>query len=69
MEIFFNLDDCINANYNYESLCSRLVSQPKSNVNKNNSNSNSSTQEDLVPITFGELIPKEKGPLNNKIKK
>ena len=27
-ESFLNLDDCINANYNYESLHSRLVSQP-----------------------------------------
>ena len=30
-ESFLNLDNCINANYYYESLCSHLVSQPKSN--------------------------------------
>ena len=30
-ESFLNLDDCINANYNYKSLRFDLVSQPKSN--------------------------------------
>ena len=35
---FLNLDDCINANYNYESLRSRLVSQPNSNKNYKNLN-------------------------------
>ena len=57
-ENFLNLDDCINANYNYESLRSRIVSHL--NSDKNNKNSKSSTQEDLVPITFGELIPQDK---------
>ena len=57
-ESVLNLDDCIIANYNYESLRSRLVSQPKST--ENNKDFISSTQEDLVPITFGELIPEEK---------
>ena len=56
-ERFLNLDDCINAYYNYESLYSHLVSQP--NSNKYYKNFVSSTQEDLVPFTFGELIPKD----------
>ena len=51
-ESFLHLDNCINANDNYKSLCSRLVSQP--NSNKNHNNFISSMQEDLVPITFGE---------------
>ena len=68
-ENFFNLDDCIDANFNYESLCPCLVSQSKSSCNRNDFNSNSSMQEDLVPITFGELISKVKEPLYNKIKK
>ena len=58
IESFLNLDDCINAKYNYESLRFRLVSQ--SNFNNKNKNSISSKQEDLVPITFGELIPEDK---------
>ena len=53
-ESFLNLDDCINPNYNYEFLCSRFVSQPKSNKKFE-----SPTQKDLVPITFGELIPED----------
>ena len=35
-ESFLNLDDCINANYTYESLRSFLVSQPNSNKNSKN---------------------------------
>ena len=50
-ESFLNLNYCINANYNYKSLRSCLVSQP--NSNKNNKKIVSSMQEDLVPITFG----------------
>ena len=57
-ESFLNFDNCIDANYNYESLRSRLVSQP--NSNKNYKNFISSQQEYLVPITFGELIPEDK---------
>ena len=53
-----NLDDCINANFNQGSLHSRLVSQV--NSNKDYKNFVSSTQGDLVPITFDELIPKDK---------
>ena len=52
---FFNIDDCINFNYNYESLHSCLLSQLS--LNKNKFNSNPSRAEDLVPITFGKLIP------------
>ena len=62
-ESFLNLDDCFNTNYNYESLRSRLVSQP--NSNKNNKNFVSSTKEDWVPITFNELIPKDQICQNN----
>ena len=62
-ESFLNLDDCINANYNYESLRSRLVSH--SNSNKNYKKFTSSMQEDLVPIIFGELIPEDKIRKNN----
>ena len=52
-KVFFeNLDDCIDANYNYECLRSRLESQ--SNFNKNNKKFESSLHDDLVPITFGE---------------
>ena len=58
-----NLDGCINPNYNYKSLRSSLESQP--NPNKNNKNFISSTQENLVPITFGELIAKDKIRKNN----
>ena len=36
VESFLNLDYCINANCNYESLCSRLVSKPNSNKNYKN---------------------------------
>ena len=35
-ESALNLDDCFNANYNYESLRSHLVSQPNSYKNYNN---------------------------------
>ena len=57
-ENFLNLDDYINANYNFEFLSSCLVSQL--NSNKNNKNDISSMKEDLVPTTFSELIPKDK---------
>ena len=56
-ESFLNLDDCINENYNYESSRSRLVS--KSNSDKIYNNLISCTQDNLVPITFGELITKD----------
>ena len=58
IKFFFNLDDCINANYNYQSSRCNLVSQP--NSNKNNKNFTSSTQKDIVFITFGELFPEDK---------
>ena len=54
---FFNLDDCINANYNDKSLPSRIVSQL--NSNKNKKIFVSSTQVNFVLITFGELNPKD----------
>ena len=57
-ECFLNLDDYINANYNYESLHFYLASQP--NSNKNYKNFVSYAQEDLVPITFNKLIPGDK---------
>ena len=33
-KVVFNLDDCINANYDYESLYSHHISHPKSNKHK-----------------------------------
>ena len=48
-ESFLNLDDCINANYHYESLLSRLGNQP----NSNKYNKDLNPKEDLVAITFG----------------
>ena len=50
-ESFNNLDDCINSNFNYESMRSRLVSHHK----KNNSEK-FSENTDLVPITFGLIV-------------
>ena len=50
----------MNANKN---LRSRLVNQP--NSNKNSKYFQSSVQEDLVPIIFGDLIPKKKICKNN----
>ena len=52
-ESFSNLDDCINSNYNFESMRSRLVSHH----NKNNTE-NFSESDDLVPITFGLIVSK-----------
>ena len=54
---FLNLNDCINANNNCDPLSSCLVIQSKYNFDKSKYKVNSSTQEDLVPLTFGELIP------------
>ena len=42
-----HLDDCINANYNYESVRSRLASHPK------NQSDNDDQHVDLAPIVFG----------------
>ena len=42
-----HLDDCINANYNYESVCSRLASHPK------NQSDNDDQHVDVAPIVFG----------------
>ena len=50
-ESFNNLDDCINSNFNYESMRSRLASHH----NKNNSEKYSENT-DLVPITFGLIV-------------
>ena len=41
-----HLDDCINANYNYESVRSRLASHPK------NQSDNDNQHVDLAPIVF-----------------
>ena len=48
---FKSFDDCLNACFNYESMRSRLASHP----NKLNS-SDPPKQEDLVPITFGNIL-------------
>ena len=45
-ENFTHLDDCINANYNYESVRSRLASHPK------NQSDNDNQHVDLAPIVF-----------------
>ena len=50
-EVFTCLDDCINNNFNYESIRSRLVSQGK---NKNRVENNN--LEDLIPIVFGTIV-------------
>ena len=50
-EVFTCLDDCINNNFNYESIRSCLVSQDK---NKNRVENNNS--EDLIPIVFGTIV-------------
>ena len=49
--IFNNIDDCINSNFTYESMRSRLASH-----HTNNSKNNPNTNVDLVPITFGNII-------------
>ena len=49
--IFNNIDDCINCNFAYESMRSRLASH-----HSNNSKINPDTNVDLVPITFGNII-------------
>ena len=59
-ESFSNLDDCINSNFNYESMRSRLASHP----NKTNTK-NSSENTDLVPITFGLIVNKISEIKNN----
>ncbi len=46
-ENFTHLDDCINANYNYESVRSRLASHPKNQSDKDDQH------VDLAPIVFG----------------
>ena len=46
-ETFTTFDSCLNANFQYESLHSRLASHPKTNKNKK------PLPEDLVFIAFG----------------
>ena len=48
---FSSLDNCLNANFQYESMRSRLASHSKL-TKKNTERSN-----DLVPIVFGKVIP------------
>ena len=59
-ESFSNLDDCINSNFNYESMRSRLASHPNKTITKN-----SSENTDLVPITFGLIVNKISEIKNN----
>ena len=47
-EVFTCLDDCINNNFNYESIRSRLPSQSTNKNRVENTNT-----EDLIPIVFG----------------
>ena len=46
-KVFTCLDDCINANYNYQSVCSQMGSH------QNNLKDKENTHLDLVPIVFG----------------
>ena len=63
--IFNNIDDCINFNFNYESMRSRLASH-----HSNNSTNNPNTNVDLVPITFGNIISRVNNhDKNSKLKK
>ena len=55
------LDDCINNNFNYKSIRSRLVSQSK---NKNGVENN--TAKDLIPIVFGTIVRSVRKNANNK---
>jgi transposase InsO family protein len=58
---FSSLDNCLNANFQYESMRSRLASHSKL-TKKNSERSN-----DLVPIVFGKVIPTLK-PLIKQVK-
>ena len=60
-EVFTCLDDCINSNFNYESIRSRLVSQAK---NKNRVENNNS--EDLIPIVFCTIVRNVRRNANDK---
>ena len=60
-----SIDDCINFNFNYESMRSRLASH-----RSNNSTNNPNTNVDLVPITFGNIISRVNNHnKNSKLKK
>jgi len=56
-----SLDECLNANFNYESMRSRLASHSRKKSSKNCPGS-----KDLVPIVFGKLIPGTKKKKNSK---
>ena len=56
-EMLTCLDDCINSNFNYESIRSRLASQAK---NKNRMIKEKI--EDLVPIVFGTIVQNKSHP-------
>ena len=58
-EKFLTLDQCINTNFNYESLRSRLTGYHNKKLSKNKTKKKIN-QTDLVPITFGVLISKER---------
>ena len=58
-EMFLTLDQCINSNFNYESLRSRLTSNTNKKSSKNEIN-NTINQTGLVPIIFGIFISKER---------
>jgi len=68
-EKFTSLDECLNANFNYKSMRSRLASHSRKKSSKNCPGS-----KDLVPIVFGKIIPtntkkEENSKTRNKIKK
>ena len=58
-EKFSTLDKYVNSNFNYESLRSRLTNHNNKKLSKNKI-MNKINQTDLVPITFGVLITKER---------
>ena len=53
-EKFTSLDNCINENFQYESMRSRL----NTTLNKNKSTESPDKAIDLVPITFGTITKK-----------
>ena len=57
--MFLTLDQCIDSNFNNESLRSRLTSHINKKLSKNKIKK-TNNQIDLVPITFGVLISKER---------
>ena len=58
-EEFLTLDQCIDSNFHYEYFRSRLTNHTNKKLSKNKIKE-TINQTDLVPITFGVLISKER---------